>query len=303
MLSGRKCYGRSVHKSVRAIWALLIACALAIALTAAIAQPFTSADAASPRKVSASVLLKSLHVRAETPRGYVRAKFKLWVTHNSNCNTRERVLIDESTSTVTKTRNCTVKSGTWLSRYDGVTVKQASKLDIDHVVPLAEAWRSGANHWSSAKREAYANDLGYAGSLMAVSAHANRSKGDEDPDRWMPAKWKCQYVADWIAIKYRWKLSIDHREQTFLRHEMHSCASSTTMVVKPAQPVVSQLIGSSSRKANTQPITKTTPKSTSGSKTTNANGATARCKDGTYSYAAHHQGACSQHNGVAVFFK
>ncbi|MEU3842982.1 DUF3761 domain-containing protein [Streptomyces sp. NPDC028635] len=27
------------------------------------------------------------------------------------------------------------------------------------------------------------------------------------------------------------------------------------------------------------------------------------CNDGTYSYAAHHQGACSHHDGVAVFFR
>ena len=31
-------------------------------------------------------------------------------------------------------------------------------------------------------------------------------------------------------------------------------------------------------------------------------GATALCNDGTYSYAAHHQGACSRHGGVKVFY-
>jgi hypothetical protein len=33
----------------------------------------------------------------------------------------------------------------------------------------------------------------------------------------------------------------------------------------------------------------------------NASGATARCKDGEYSHALHHTGACSRHGGVATW--
>lgn len=49
---------------------------------------------------------------------------------------------------------------------------------------------------------------------------------------------------------------------------------------------------------------RTSPPQTSPPATTApaGNGATARCNDGTYSYAAHHQGACSHHRGVAVFY-
>jgi hypothetical protein len=65
--------------------------------------------------------------------------------------------------------------------YDGVTTTNPSKFDIDHVVPLGEAWVSGARKWTTAKRTTYANDLGYAWSLDAVTAHSNRSKGDRDP--------------------------------------------------------------------------------------------------------------------------
>ena len=35
----------------------------------------------------------------------------------------------------------------------------------------------------------------------------------------------------------------------------------------------------------------------------NAPGATAKCKDGTYSYAKQHRGACSRHGGVAEWYK
>ncbi|MCX6511721.1 MAG: DUF3761 domain-containing protein [Actinobacteria bacterium] len=33
------------------------------------------------------------------------------------------------------------------------------------------------------------------------------------------------------------------------------------------------------------------------------NGATALCRDGTYSYAAGHSGACSRHGGVAIWYR
>jgi hypothetical protein len=60
----------------------------------------------------------------------------------------------------------------------------ASGFDVDHFVPLAEAWDSGAANWDSATRQAFANDLDFSMSLIAVTASSNRSKSDRDPAEW-----------------------------------------------------------------------------------------------------------------------
>ncbi|GGT58806.1 hypothetical protein GCM10010271_72750 [Streptomyces kurssanovii] len=101
---------------------------------------------------------------------------------------------------------CSITGGKWLSYYDGQRVTLASALDIEHMVPLAEAWDSGASGWSAAQREAYANDQGAATSLVAVTARTNRSKADQDPAEWLPpaSDRYCRYIGEWIGTKLRW---------------------------------------------------------------------------------------------------
>lgn len=102
-----------------------------------------------------------------------------------------------------------------------------SGLDIDHMVPLAEAWDSGASQWTAARRQAYANDLGAERSLVAVTAKANRSKADQDPAQWMPpaATARCTYLADWVGTKLRWSLTVDRHERDTLRQLAADCES------------------------------------------------------------------------------
>jgi hypothetical protein len=109
--------------------------------------------------------------------------------------------------------------------YDGVTVTDAAKLDVDHMVPLAEAWRSGAWAWDADRREAYANDLAHAFTLRVVTAATNRSKGDKDPSEWLPPRrvaW-CRYAKDWIDVKVTWKLTAQPAEITALRSLLKTC--------------------------------------------------------------------------------
>ena len=114
--------------------------------------------------------------------GYDRAKFRLWVdADHDGCDTRDEVLIKEAVVKPRVGAGCTLQGGEWRSRYDGLVTKDPSSFDIDHMVPLNEAWQSGAWTWSAAKRQAFANDLGYQASLIAVSASSNRSKGDSEP--------------------------------------------------------------------------------------------------------------------------
>lgn len=117
-----------------------------------------------------------------------------------------------------------MSTGTWTSLYDDQTWHDPADLQIDHVVPLREAWRSGAAGWDRDKREAFANDLDpNAPELLAVTASVNESKGDRDPSEWLPPKNQCPYVIDWIMVKDKWGLSVDPAEKTALDGVLRSC--------------------------------------------------------------------------------
>ncbi|KAG6868896.1 hypothetical protein C0993_008194 [Termitomyces sp. T159_Od127] len=89
---------------------------------------------------------------------YSRSLFPTWDTVSGACDTRETVLKRDGTNVITDS-SCRAISGNWISPYDDVATTLASDLDIDHVIPLKEAWISGARFWTTAQREAFANDL------------------------------------------------------------------------------------------------------------------------------------------------
>lgn len=157
---------------------------------------------------------------------YDRKEFKHWIgASGADCDARDAVLKEESNPPIPADAPCPFDEGKWLSLYDGKLISDPGKLDIDHMVPLAEAWRSGAYAWSPEQREVYANDLGDARSLIAVSAGSNRSKSDQDPDEWLPTseEYLCQYLADWVAVKYRWDLTLEQSEYDAIKQEGESC--------------------------------------------------------------------------------
>ncbi|WP_331757573.1 HNH endonuclease family protein (plasmid) [Streptomyces sp. NBC_01650] len=159
--------------------------------------------------------------------GYERDSFRLWVDADKDgCDTRKEVLIAEAVKAPEQGARCALSGGEWLSYYDEVTVTAATKLDIDHVVPLAEAWDSGASKWDAERREQYANDLTADRSLVAVTAKTNRSKADRDPAEWLPpaASAQCTYGADWVGTKLRWKLTADAKERAALEQLAKNCA-------------------------------------------------------------------------------
>ncbi|MFH9216091.1 HNH endonuclease family protein [Streptomyces globisporus] len=161
-------------------------------------------------------------VTEEDRTGYTRSKFKHWNSgedKSDGCNTRNEVLLAEAVVAPTVEAGCKLTGGTWTSYYDGQEVTSAGSLDIDHMVPLAEAWDSGASAWTAARREAYANDQGADVSLVAVTARSNRQKSDQDPADWMPPspEAQCRYVGEWVATKLRWDLTADDRELEALK--------------------------------------------------------------------------------------
>lgn len=185
---------------------------------------------ASTGPVLVRVLIAELPVADESRAGYVRTAFKHWVDADKDgCNTRNEVLKVEAVTAPEQGAGCKLTGGSWFSYYDDTVVDGPSGLDIDHMVPLAEAWDSGASAWTAQRREVYANDLGWARSLVAVTARSNRQKADQDPTTWLPpaADAQCQYVEDWVSVKIRWGLSVDPAEKDALATMAAACPDDT----------------------------------------------------------------------------
>ncbi|MEU8472168.1 HNH endonuclease family protein [Streptomyces sp. NPDC029006] len=181
--------------------------------------------------------LAQLPLRTEDRTGYERTKFRLWVDADKDgCNTRAEVLKAEAVIAPAQGPRCALSGGEWYSPYDDRYILGRGGVDIDHLVPLAEAWDSGAFAWTAKEREAYANDLGDDRALIAVSAASNRSKADQDPSTWLPPTtgYRCQYVTDWVADKMRWGLSIDTAERAALTDVLSRCPN-VPVAVTPAR--------------------------------------------------------------------
>jgi len=154
---------------------------------------------------------------------YSRDEFKTWDTISGSCDTRETVLKRDGKNVVTAS-DCSATSGTWVSPYDDATWTKASDVDIDHLVPLKEAWISGARDWTAAQREALANDLTRP-QLLAVTDNVNESKGDRDVTTWLPpdTAYHCTYVRAWVQVKHFYGLTIDSAEKSTLSSILASC--------------------------------------------------------------------------------
>ncbi len=116
-------------------------------------------------------------------------------------------------------RECFVISGQWLDPYTGRVFTDPSMLDVDHVVPLKEAYLSGAKNWSRQKKRQYMNFLQNKDHLIAVYRGANRSKGAKDPALWLPPNkdYHKVYIRIWIEIKKQWGLGFDPMEKRVIQ--------------------------------------------------------------------------------------
>jgi hypothetical protein len=200
--------------------AVLIAVLIALAAPPALAYPPTP-----PPAGEAGAMLADLPVRAEgTLDGYSRDKFPHWIIQSGTCDTRE-VVLERDGVDVAVDGACHPTGGSWYSVYDAVWLAYSSDVDIDHVVPLAESWRSGSDAWTTARRREFANDLTHA-QLIAVSQSSNSSKSDSDPSEWKPpntSTW-CVYAREWIWVKDVYGLAVDSPEKSALGSMLGSCS-------------------------------------------------------------------------------
>ena len=196
--------------------------------------PSTAAGAPPPPSVvdTLSMLEALAVVPSGSMAGYSREEFPHWASEaatygwmepDGSCDVRDAALIRDGED-VEIDGDCSITTGTWLDPYTGQTLTDSSEVDIDHVVPLANAWRSGASsaRWSTADREVYANDPMV---LLSADDAANQIKGDKGPEAWEPPNrdYWCEYSRRWIWIKSEWHLSINPAERSALRQMLGTC--------------------------------------------------------------------------------
>lgn len=188
--------------------------------------PGTDAQHAAP---AALAKLEALRVAPEgSMDGYDREKFPHWesadVPGATGCDVRDEVLLNYADEIDYTPAGCDIRSGLWVSVYTGQDITDPGQLDVDHLVPLAEAWRSGAASWTDERREEFANDL-TAPQLLATSASSNRSKGDQDPADWRPPRedYWCTYATSWIEVKHAYELTVDDDEREALEEMLGRC--------------------------------------------------------------------------------
>ncbi len=150
--------------------------------------------------------------------------FGRWINdpNDQTCyNTRARVLIRDSETQVSfkDTNHCVVATGQWADPYAGDILHESKQIQIDHMVPLKNAYISGAWEWSFQTRCTYANYMGNKFHLITASGHENMSKGDGTPERYIPPNqtYRCEYLENWLKIKLIWKLKMARGEVDAIR--------------------------------------------------------------------------------------
>ncbi|MEV6768544.1 HNH endonuclease family protein [Nocardia sp. NPDC051030] len=147
---------------------------------------------------------------------------------SDGCTAREDVMKRDLTEIrLADSNSCMVLGGTLIDPYTGERLPynrfKASDIEIDHVVALGDAWRSGASEWNQEQREKFANDTG---NLLAVQKQANQDKGSKTPDQWKPRhEYWCDYARRWVAVKVRWGLTVQPTEKSALAEMLDTCTA------------------------------------------------------------------------------
>ncbi|KAK6346054.1 hypothetical protein TWF730_010387 [Orbilia blumenaviensis] len=168
--------------------------------------------------------LEKLTVSPPNPgAGYDRKLFPHWKMQHGECNTREEILKRDGTGVVVDAK-CASTSGTWVCPYTGLPYYQASDIDIDHMVPLKNAWISGASNWTTERRGEFANDMKNP-QLWATKDSVNQAKSDSSPDKWKPPleTFYCSYASAWVEVKSVWGLTITEAEKAALQGMLNTC--------------------------------------------------------------------------------
>ncbi|WP_030157571.1 HNH endonuclease family protein [Glycomyces sp. NRRL B-16210] len=211
----------NLRRAMAALAATALALVLVLAVDAAPAQAVRPPGI--PTTAAAQTQLNALTVAAESNgSSYDRSLFPHWSSVGGGCTARQHVLHRDG-SNVVNGSGCQPASGNWQSDFDNTWTTNVSNATIDHVVALSEAWASGAWSWSTAQRQAFANDIN-SPQLWVATSSVNSSKGDKDPAEWMPPNTgvRCDYTKAWIRVKYLYNLSVDSAEKSALQSHLNN---------------------------------------------------------------------------------
>jgi hypothetical protein len=208
--------------------AVAVAAAASVAVLSVVILDAAPAQAVRPPGIpslsTAQSELNALTVADEANGdSYDRDLFPHWkaVDGTDGCTARQYVLKRDGSNVVTSD-GCQPTSGTWESDFDDATTTTVSNATIDHVVALSEAWASGASEWTTAERQAFANDIN-SPQLWVATTSANSSKSDYDPAEWMPVDTtglRCDYVKAWTHVKYLYDLTVDSAEKSAIQSHL-----------------------------------------------------------------------------------
>jgi hypothetical protein len=187
----------------------------------------------------AATILEQLDVKPHyTETKYVRSDFySNWSTY-SGCDMRNVILQRDLTDTTLD--GCIVLSGTLNDPYTGKIIHftrgpgTSSAVQIDHVVALSNAWRTGASNLDQAGRRAISQDLL---NLLAIDGPTNQQKSDKDASQWLPPKtdFQCTYVARQISVKFKYVLWVTPAEKSAMRKVLDTCPNEPTVGLENLQ--------------------------------------------------------------------
>jgi hypothetical protein len=234
---------RTATKTLTALTALLLAGSLvgcdaaAQALEAIDSAPGIASGPPTPGAAgdvaNAIAVLESIPVKGRAPKtGYSRDEFgPAWSdTDHNGCDTRNDILARDLTNETFKpgTNNCVVATGTLADKYTGTTINfvrgqdTSSAVQIDHIVPLSDAWQKGAQQLSADQRKELAND---PLNLMAADGATNSAKGDKDAATWLPPNktFRCEYVTQQVGVKAKYNLWVTQAEHDAIAGILATC--------------------------------------------------------------------------------
>lgn len=159
---------------------------------------------------------------------YKRADWVHWRKVPDSCRDVRQVALARDarpSSVVWSDDGCRVVRGVWLDPYTGNVLTDPMELDVDHLVPLSEASKSGGWAWTKEQKEDYANYLSYKYHLRAVRDIQNQAKGDKTPDLWRPPSGNdhCVYGQAWSTVKFLWQLSSTVAERNAVAEMVATC--------------------------------------------------------------------------------
>lgn len=175
--------------------------------------------------------LNALAVKGRAPKtGYTRTQFGNGWEKSGDCDTRNRILARDLSDVFYEVNSCIVVSGSLNDPYTGTIIpfsrgkETSSRIQIDHVVALSDAWQKGAQLLTPELRQKLAND---GLNLLAVDGPTNMNKGDGDTATWLPPNKsvRCQYVARQISVKLKYALWVTGAEKTAMQNILKACPS------------------------------------------------------------------------------